>query len=30
MIDTQEKVINSGLNQLDKVIMFLEKIEKTD
>ncbi|MCP4575874.1 MAG: hypothetical protein GY846_06280 [Deltaproteobacteria bacterium] len=28
IIDTQEKIINSGLNQLDKIIIFLEKIEK--
>ena len=28
IIDTQEKIIDSGLNQLDKIILFLEKIEK--
>ena len=28
VIDTQEKIIDSGLNQLDKIILFLEKIEK--
>ena len=30
IIDTQEKIINSGLNQLDKILKFLEKIGKDD
>lgn len=27
IIDTQEKIIDSGLNQLNKIMLFLEKIE---